>query len=54
MDKWNKLDELLQEIRDALDAADGTPMGKLSALLDGMATKTDIAISTVKELREAK
>lgn len=51
MDGWNELEQRLQAIRDALDNADGTPLGKIGKLLDTMTTDADRAISTAKALR---
>jgi hypothetical protein len=52
MTSWDDLETALQKVRDALDDADGTSLGKIESLLDDMAKNMDIAISTAKRLRE--
>ena len=48
---WDSLEAAMNRVRDALDNADDTPLGRISALLDGMARDVDTAIAIAKRLR---
>ena len=51
MATFSEISNLLQEIRDALDAIDGSPFGDIPKMLDKMADKADRAMAKVEELQ---